>query len=74
MRHARRTRWLKLAAVVALGTAFQAAGCARYFAEFSVQAVDVCSVVNCTGSTFFNFCEPFILFVDCPNLLTDTNP
>lgn len=58
--------------VCAAGTVFQAlpAGCAQYHTASLLSAFDFCSVFNCEGGTFFNFCEPFALFMDCPNLFT----
>lgn len=59
----------KLWAVIAAcgcGSVFNVAGCSDYWINAGVTAFDVCSVVNCTGSTFFNFCQGDGLFVDCP--------
>jgi hypothetical protein len=61
-----------LAAVAVLGTAtlFQVTpgGCLRYGTDLGLNSIDFCSIVNCQGGTFFNFCEPVPLLVDCPNL------
>ncbi len=66
----RRKRMMVLAAL-SLGTAFQFAsttnGCGEYVALFGLSSFDFCSVFNCTGGGFFNFCDPNVLFVDCPN-------
>jgi hypothetical protein len=63
--------WGLLAALSA-GTALQvgANGCAEYWATFGFTSLDLCSILNCTGSTFFNFCSPFPLLVDCPGAAT----
>ncbi|HPM24852.1 MAG TPA: hypothetical protein PLP66_13165 [Phycisphaerae bacterium] len=52
------------------GTLFQVIpnGCANYLTQQALVGFDFCSVFNCTGGTFFNFCEPIALFMDCPNL------
>jgi hypothetical protein len=61
----------KLWAVIAIclaGTVFQVlpSGCANYLTEQAMAGFNFCSVFNCTGGTFFNFCEPVRLFTDCP--------
>ena len=60
-------RWALLAAMTA-GTTFQVGtnGCADYYAIEAFSAFDFCSVFNCTGGTFFDFCNPVPLFADCP--------
>jgi len=59
-----------LAAILICGTgvAFQAlpTGCADYMSAQVLSGFNFCSVFNCTGGTFFNFCEPVRLLVDCP--------
>lgn len=54
-----------------VGTAFQLAmeptGCAAFGLNFVLNSVDFCSVLNCQGGTFFDFCNPVVLFVDCLN-------
>ena len=60
----------KLWAVIAAcgcGTMFNVAGCTNYWITAGVTGFDVCSVINCTGSTFFDFCQGEGLFIDCPN-------
>lgn len=62
------------AVLVACGTGvlFQVlpSGCRDYTVAQGLTAFDVCSVVNCTGGTFFNFCEPVRIFADCPAPVT----
>ena len=67
-----------LATVAVLGTAtlFQITpgGCLRYSGALGLNAIDFCSIVNCQGGTFFNFCEPVPLLVDCPNVQLGPGP
>ncbi|MGE3180583.1 MAG: hypothetical protein AB7N71_03065 [Phycisphaerae bacterium] len=60
-----------LFATLGVGTALQVAteptGCASFGLNFALGAVDFCSVLNCQGGSFFDFCDPIILFVDCLN-------
>lgn len=63
-------RFLALLALTGGGTLFQVTGCARFAFESAAAAFDTCAVVNCTSSTFFDFCSPVVLLVDCPNLTT----
>jgi hypothetical protein len=62
------------AAIVAcgVGTVFQALpqGCAQYYTSLALSSFNFCSVFNCEGGTFFNFCQPFAVLMDCPNLLS----
>lgn len=71
MSHVRKTKlW---AAIVALGaaTVFQVpGGCQDYYANFMVSSFDFCSVFNCSGGTYFDFCSPDSLFLDCPQVAT----
>jgi hypothetical protein len=65
----------KLWAVIAacgIGTVFQAlpSGCAEYYTQLALTSFDVCSVLNCEGGTFFNFCQPRAILADCPNITT----
>jgi hypothetical protein len=59
-----------IAVVLATATALQVSpgGCARYGAYTALTAIDFCAIFNCEGGTFFNLCEPFPLFWDCPQL------
>lgn len=62
-------KMLALALALGAGTLFQAYpynGCTQYYAYFAVSALDFCSVLNCTGGSFFNFCSPTQLLIDCP--------
>ncbi len=68
-RTARRRVWAMFAALT-VGTTFQVGlgtGCANYAAYQALGALDFCSLLNCEGSSFFNFCEPIAYLVDCPN-------
>ena len=71
-----RSRYLKflaLLATVSTGTTFQfSTGCNQFYYDSALTSFNFCSVLNCTGGTFFNFCEPTILLSDCPNLTTGT--
>ncbi len=60
-------KWWGLAAIGTLGTLFQfpTGGCTNLLADGFLTAFDFCSVLNCQGGTFFNFCDPIMLFVDC---------
>lgn len=66
---------LALAALLSAGTLFQTGlvptGCGAFLAESALVNFNFCSVFNCTSGTFFNFCEPVPLFIDCPNLVPD---
>ncbi|MFH1745616.1 MAG: hypothetical protein ABIG44_01095 [Planctomycetota bacterium] len=64
----KRAKWMALLAALSVGTALQvgANGCAEYFTTMALSSFDFCSVFNCTGGTFFNFCDPIPLFVNCP--------
>ena len=68
-----RKRKLWTAALIcAVGTVCQplAGGCANYITQQALASFDFCAVFNCTGGTFFNFCEPVRLLVDCPATTT----
>lgn len=54
--------------VAAAGTLFQSAqsGCANYFQNAALSGIDLCAILNCSGSTFFNFCTPVQILSDCP--------
>ena len=66
----KRKLWATLI-VCGIGTALQALphGCADFNIRFALQGFDFCSVLNCTGSSFVNFCNPPML-VDCPTTTT----
>ena len=51
-----------------VGTLFQTlpTGCASYVTQETLAAFNFCAVFNCTGGTFFNFCAPVRLLLDCP--------
>ena len=71
MRIARR-KLLALLATCTLGTTFQfgfgGGGCAGFLASGAESAFDFCGVLNCAGGSYFNFCQPTALLVDCPQL------
>ena len=68
MSMSRRARWVALLAAMSVGTAFQVGtnGCAQYYTTIALSSFDFCSVFNCSGGTFFDFCNPVPLFVNCP--------
>ncbi len=41
-------------------------GCAQIALQTAVGLFDECAVLNCAGGSFFNFCEPVRLLIDCP--------
>jgi hypothetical protein len=63
----KRFRWLLIAAAISGGTIFQTNGCAEYYVTSAASALDFCSVFNCSGGSFFDFCNPVPVFADCPN-------
>lgn len=69
-----RNRKLWAAAVAFASGTVLAQGCVDYGFSSGVTALDVCSILNCTGGSFFDFCNPVPLFLDCPNFDEDTNP
>lgn len=70
MRNVRNRKLWAALLVCGAGTVFQGlpTGCAQYYTESILTGFDFCSVFNCEGGTFFNFCEPFALLMDCPGL------
>jgi hypothetical protein len=68
----KRKKLLALLTVCSAGTLFQTGvvptGCAQFFGQTLLASFDPCAVFNCTGGTFFDLCEPFPLFANCPNL------
>jgi len=69
----RRRKWLAAALAVGAGTMFQfyPRGCVDYGVLQAVSSFDFCSVINCTGSTYFDICNPPLL-MDCPTTTTTT--
>jgi len=64
---------LVLCAVCSAGMLFQTGltgfipgSCEQWYFQSALTAFDFCTVFNCEGGTFFNVCEPFALFSDCP--------
>lgn len=62
-----RARWLVLAALSA-GVVFQSpvASCGQFGLNLVASTFDACSILNCTSGTFFNFCSPTVVLLDCP--------
>lgn len=60
-----------VAGTIGLVCQFLPSGCVDYGVTQAVTAFDICSVVNCSGGQFFDFCNPVPLFADCPNATTD---
>jgi hypothetical protein len=59
--------WLRLGILVS-ATVFQIGvptSCIEFGTQLTLTAFDFCGVVNCEGGTFFDLCEPQIIFVDC---------
>lgn len=59
-----------LSAATVLQTGLIPQGCGQFALQTAVGLFDACSVFNCTSGTFFNFCEPTRLLVDCPVVTT----
>ncbi len=73
----RRIRSWAVMVVLSAGMVFQMlpSGCLDYALIQSISAFDICSVVNCTGGQYFDFCSPVPMFEDCPNFeATTTEP
>lgn len=78
----RRKKFWTFAAVLGCGTVLDLVtpgiiprGCADYMVVNLVTAFDVCSVINCDGGTYFDFCNPASpFFTDCPNQYATTEP
>jgi hypothetical protein len=63
----RRFKWIALLATLSAGTMMQATfGCNQLWTGIGLSSFNFCSVLNCTGGTYFNFCSPAVLLVDCP--------
>jgi len=73
---ATRRKLLAIAATLGTATVLQTTpgGCLRYGTFEALTAIDFCAIVNCQGGTFFDFCEPFPLLWDCPNMAQFTGP
>lgn len=41
-------------------------GCQEVATSLALGSVNFCSLLNCSGGTFFNFCAPFVILIDCP--------
>lgn len=68
MSNAKKRLW-KLLAIATCGTTFQVltetGGCGTYGIYSALTSLDFCQVFNCVGGSFFNFCDPVAIFVDC---------
>lgn len=68
----RKRRLLAALMIVGAGTAFQTglvpSGCPQFGAQLGAFMFDWCAVLNCSSGTFFNFCSPAPLLLDCPNI------
>lgn len=57
-------------ALCACATLFQTSylprGCVDYTLQTGFAVFDTCAVLNCTGGSYFNFCEPIVWLIDCP--------
>ena len=69
-------RMRKIAALITLGALFQtgAPGCAQFVFDNLVATLDTCTILNCGGGSFFDFCSPNIILSDCPDTGDDTTP
>ena len=60
-----------LAAVLAVGSGmvfqYQPHGCIDYGVQTVATSFNFCSVINCTGSTYFDPCGTNPILKDCPN-------
>jgi hypothetical protein len=76
MTASRRVRLWALLGALSIGTLFQVGvnGCYEYYAVDALTSLDFCAVLNCSGGSFFNFCSPVPLLMDCPNLAQQTGP
>lgn len=67
-----RKKFVAALAVCSAATVFQTglapAGCAQFALTYATAAFDACAVLNCSGSSFFDFCDPVVTFIDCPNV------
>lgn len=54
-------------AAMSLGLTTQLTGCGEFFALAGVTGVNFCSILNCEGGTFFDFCGTNPVLIDCPN-------
>ncbi|RMF81157.1 MAG: hypothetical protein D6744_07480 [Planctomycetota bacterium] len=71
-----RRKFLATLAICGAATLFQTGlvpqGCGQFFTQLALGVFDACSVLNCTSGTFFNFCDPIVTLVDCPDVVTTT--
>jgi hypothetical protein len=68
MLRSRRFKWVALLATFSAGTMLQfSTGCNQFWTDVALTSFDFCSVVNCTGGTYFNGCDPVLIRADCPN-------
>ena len=62
----RKKRLWAVLAVAGIGTVFASNSCSSYYTSLALTSFDFCAVLNCTGGTFFNLCEPVAILADCP--------
>ncbi|MBK9118963.1 MAG: hypothetical protein IPM18_05070 [Phycisphaerales bacterium] len=66
----RNRRLLAALVCVSTGVVFQfTPACTQFAVPVGVQAFNFCSVLNCTGGSFFNLCSPVPILADCPNIV-----
>ena len=63
-RFLRKTLVLGAGAVV-FQTIYSSNSCFEFATSFGLSALNFCSILNCTGTSLFNLCDPQVLLVDC---------
>ncbi len=67
-RFGRARRWALLIATGGFLLQAFPTGCNQFLGATVLTSFDFCSVLNCDSSTFFGFCEPVPVLIDCPNI------
>jgi hypothetical protein len=66
-----------LTAALSAGTVFQTGlvpnSCGQALFQIGLNTFDFCAVFNCEAGTFFDFCSPVAILVDCPNIVDTTD-
>ncbi len=68
----RSRRWKSILALCAGATLLQVglfpSGCAGFVSNGLITAFNFCGVLNCSGGSYFNLCDPSqtIILIDCP--------
>jgi hypothetical protein len=72
MSKSHRKKLLAATLILASGTVLQLApqGCGNYLLGWGLTSLDFCSILNCEGGTFFDFCNPVPILADCPDQVT----